>query len=323
MKQPNTFFKNTKGPWLPIYMGYCLILLLVAGGCRFQSESEKQPSNTSESKQAEPEENNSKSPEQLYQIAKETYTLNPKDPDALIWYGRRTAYMGNYEKAIEIFTMGIEKHPNDARMFRHRGHRYISTRQYDKAITDFEQAATLTQGQPDQVEPDGLPNKRNLPLSTLQGNIWYHLGLAYYLKNDMENALRAYSNRTVTERYDDNIVSGGHWLYMILSRMGKTKEADDAIAKVTKEMDIIENSSYHTMCLFYKGLLQESELQAGDPQSSSANVLSYGLGNWYLYKKQDTVQARKYYGQLLEHGNKYSFAYLAAEADWERIFAED
>ncbi len=320
MKQLCEFFRNTRQLWFRIHMGCCLIVLLGATACRFQSANEKQASDASDSTQTVQAESDSKSPEQQYLNAKKRYTENPNDSDALIWYGRRTAYLGNYEDAIQIFTTGIERHSQDARMYRHRGHRYISTRQYDKAILDFEQAATLTQGQPDEVEPDGLPNNRNLPLSTLQGNIWYHLGLAYYLKNDMDNALRAFSNRTVTEKYDDNVVSGGHWLYMILSRMGKTQEADAAISKVTKDMDIIENSSYHTMCLFYKGLLQESELQDGDPKSSSANVLSYGLGNWYLYKKQDTVQAKKYYRQLLDNGNTFSFAYIAAEADWERIF---
>jgi tetratricopeptide (TPR) repeat protein len=155
----------------------------------------------------------------------------------------------------------------------------------------------------------------------LHGNIWYHLGLAYYLKNDMDNALRAFSNRTVTEKYDDNMVSGGHWLYMILSRQGKTEEAKAAISKVEVDMDIIENASYHQMCLFYKQLIPASDLVPDDPKSSSSNVLTYGLGNWYLYHEQDTAQAKKYYQDLLENGNQYSFAYLAAEADWERIFA--
>ena len=279
-----------------------LVILLLTNSCN-QKETTNAPSLT-----------------ENYEMAKQAYIENSKDPDALIWFGRRTAYLGNYEEAISIFSTGIQLHPQDARMYRHRGHRYISTRQYDKAILDFEKAVDLIEGQKDEIEPDGLPNSRNIPLTTLHGNIWYHLGLAYYLKNDMDNALRAFSNRTVTEKYDDNIVSGGHWLYMILSRKGKTEEANAAISRVNNDMDIIENFSYHKMCLFYKQLIPASELQTDDLKSSASNVLTYGLGNWYLYKKQDTIQAKKYYEQLLENGNKYSFAYLAAEADWERIF---
>lgn len=255
-----------------------------------------------------------------YKVAKETYLKNEADPDALIWYGRRIAYLGQYEEAISIYSLGIQKHPKDARMYRHRGHRYISLRQYDKAINDFESAVELIEGQDDQIEPDGLPNSKNIPLSTLHGNIWYHLGLAYYLKNDMDNAYRAFSNRTVTEKYEDNIVSGGHWLYMILRRMGKNTEANAAIEKVRLDMDIIENMSYHKMCLFYKNLIAENELVPDGLSASSDDVLSYGLGNWYLYHKQDTVAAKIHYKHLLENGNTFSFAYIAAESDWNRLF---
>jgi len=255
-----------------------------------------------------------------YSIAKEAYLKSSDDPDALIWYGRRTAYLGQYEEAINIYSKGIQNHPEDARMYRHRGHRYISLRQYDKAIKDFEIAVSLIEGQNDQIEPDGLPNSKNIPLSTLHGNIWYHLGLAYYLKNDMDNALRAFSNRTVTEKYQDNIVSGGHWQYMILRRMGKNTDADAAIRKVTMNMDIIENMSYYKMCLFYKQLITEQELVLEGANSSANDGLNYGLGNWYLYHKKDTIKAKKLYKYLLENWNKYSFAYLATESDWNRIF---
>ncbi|MTB52316.1 tetratricopeptide repeat protein [Lewinella sp. W8] len=257
-----------------------------------------------------------------YEAARNAFEANQDDPEANIWYGRRAAYLGNFEEAIDIFTMGIEKHPEDARFLRHRGHRYISTRQYDKAIADFERAAALIAGKEDTVEPDGLPNDRNIPLSTLHGNIWYHLGLAHYLQNDLEKALAAFSNRTVLEKYDDNLVSGGHWLFMILSRLGREAEAQAAIADVVPGMDIIENDSYYKMCLFYRGLLAEEDLQPAGKSASSDDVLDYGLGNWYLYAKQDTATARQHFEHLLTNGNKYSFAYLAAETDWERLFAK-
>lgn len=297
---------------LPFYFGVLLVLLLFVA-C--QTKSQKSTVN-----EVMQEVNTSLSAKDKYELAKKVFAENPEDADGLIWFGRRAAYLGNYEEAISIFTKGIKLHPEDAKMYRHRGHRFISTRRYDEAIEDFEKAVDLIRNQKDETEPDGLPNAKNIPLSTLHGNIWYHLGLAYYLKNDMKNALHAFSNRTVTEKYDDNIVSGGHWLYMILSRQDNIEEAELAISRVHDSMEIIENDSYYKMCLFYKGLISEDELKIDDPKSYSSNVISYGLGNWYLYKKQDTVKAKEYYRDLLDNGNKYSFAYLAAESDWERIF---
>ena len=248
-----------------------------------------------------------------FKSARTTYFDDQNNAEALIWYGRRTAYLGYFQEAIKLFTLGIKNHPNDARFYRHRGHRYISTRQYDKAISDFKKAVLLIDGKEDRSEPDGLPNPKNIPLSTLHGNIWYHLGLAYYLKNDMENALNSFNNRSVTHKYDDNIVSGGHWLYMINRRLGKIGEANTVVNKVHKDMDIIENMSYHQSCLFYKGELQESEMKMDE-------VALYTLANWYVYEKNDTIKAKEYYQNLLEKGNPYSFAYIAGESDWNRLF---
>ena len=247
-----------------------------------------------------------------FKSAQLNYFDNQDDPESLIWYGRRIAYLGYFKEAIKIFTLGIETYPKDARFYRHRGHRYISTRQYDKAINDFEKAVILIDQTIDQIEPDGLPNSKNIPLSTLHGNIWYHLGLAYYLKNDMNNALKAFTNRSVTHKYDDNIVSGGHWLYMINRRLNKIEESKAVIDQVNQEKDIIENMSYHQSCLFYKGLLEESELVIDE-------VALYSLANWYIYEKNDTLKAKEYYQELFK-GNPFSFAYIAGEADWVRLY---
>ena len=259
-----------------------------------------------------PELKESKSFDQ-FKSAQLNYFDNQDSPEALIWYGRRIAYLGYFKEAIKVFTLGIVTYPNDARFYRHRGHRYISTRQYDKAINDFEKAVILIDQTIDQIEPDGLPNSKNIPLSTLHGNIWYHLGLAYYLKNDMNNALKAFNNRSVTHKYDDNIVSGGHWLYMINRRLNKIEESNTVINEVHQNMDIIENMSYHQSCLFYKGLLKESEIVIDE-------VALYSLANWYVYEKNDTVKAKQYYQNLLGTGNPYSFAYIAGEADWIKLF---
>lgn len=248
-----------------------------------------------------------------FKSAKLNYLDNQDNPEALIWYGRRVAYLGYFKEAIKIFTLGIEIFPDDARFYRHRGHRYISIRQYDSAIKDFEKAVELIYQEVDRIEPDGLPNSKNIPLTTLHGNIWYHLGLAYYLKNDMNSALKAFSDRSVTHKYDDNIVSSSHWLYMIYRRLNKIEESKKVVENVNENMDIIENMSYHQTSLFHKGVIQESEIKVDE-------VSLYSLANWYMYEKNDSLKAREYYEKLLEIGNPYSFAYIAGEADFVRFF---
>ncbi|MEM8899889.1 MAG: tetratricopeptide repeat protein [Bacteroidota bacterium] len=250
-----------------------------------------------------------------FETAKAEYEQQLDDPMALIWYGRRAGYLGKYNDAIAIFREGVKKHPEDARMYRHRGHRYISTRQYDKAIADFEKAAELVEGKEDMTEPDGLPNDRGIPISSLHGNIWYHLALAHYLKHDWEAAEEAYKSRYETHHNDDNIVSATHWYYMTLRRMGMAEEAEALLEPVNAELDIIENFVYLNTCLFYKGQMTEDELLAAGTEEYPGDVNLYALGNWYLYEKQDTAAAQKYWERVVAEGSMASFAYLAAEAE--------
>ena len=179
---------------------------------------------------------------QNLETAKLAYEADPDNADNIIWYGRRVAYTGDYRGAIEIFSEGIDKFPDDARMYRHRGHRYISIREFDRAIADLERAAALIEGTENETEPDGAPNALNIPVSSLHGNIWYHLGLAYYLVQDWPNAYRAYRNGFDAGRNDDNRVSTTHWLYSILRRKGDP-DAARVLDAITADMNIIENFS--------------------------------------------------------------------------------
>ena len=246
--------------------------------------------------------------------ARSNYNDDPDDPDNIIWYGRRTAYSGDYRGAIEIFSEGIAKHPADPRFYRHRGHRYISTRRFDRAISDFQRAVVLMQGMAPQTEPDGLPNAQNIPLTTTQGNIWYHLGLAYYLKQDWPLALAAFQSGYRLGGYDDNLVSTGHWIYMILRRMGDEDAAARALAEISADMNIIENMSYHQLCLLYKGELAIEDLMDANGDDPSNAAVAYGLANYYYYngdrEKSDALLER------IVSGSSWSaFGFIAAEAD--------
>jgi hypothetical protein len=55
----------------------------------------------------------------------------------MIALGRAQATAWRYSDAIETYTRGIKVAPANAMLYRHRGHRYISTRQFDKAVTDL------------------------------------------------------------------------------------------------------------------------------------------------------------------------------------------
>jgi tetratricopeptide (TPR) repeat protein len=237
-----------------------------------------------------------------------------------IWYGRHLAYTGQYRKSIEIFTQAIEKFPNDPRLYRHRGHRYITIRKFQKAISDFNQSAALFEGQKDKIEPDGLPNSMNTPLSTLQGNVWYHLGLAHYLENNMELAFDAYSKSLAASGNDDMKVACIYWLYMIKMRMGDEQEAVEILQPVNAGMEIIENMVYHQLCLFFKKEISKEALAEGgkDLAGYMNDAIGYGLGNSSFWQGNH-AEAERQWKYVLDHSDWDSFASIAAEADYCRL----
>lgn len=262
-------------------------------------------------------ENTRKVYEEKLAEAKKDFEKNPNSADAIIWLGRRTAYLGDYREAIEIFNAGIKKFPQDARFYRHRGHRYLTMRCFDEAIGDFETAAKLVKGKKDEIEPDGLPNARNIPTSTLQSNIFYHLGLAYYLNGDFTNALKAYRECEKVSKNADMLVATKHWLYMTLRRLGRERAAANSIAKIRYNLDIIENDDYHKLIKLYQGRLSVDSLlnELGAEANTLSNAsLGYGIGNWFLYNGEKK-KAEKVFRQIVSGDQWASFGFAAAERE--------
>ena len=240
-----------------------------------------------------------------------------KDPsvDNLIWLGRRQAYLGSYETAVALYSDGIKKYPKDARFYRHRGHRYISMRCFDLAIKDLKKAAGLIRYKDNKVEPDGLPNALGIPTSTLQGNIYYHLGLTYYLQKKYHKARYAYEKCLKLAENSDSYVAAANWLYVIYRHLGQDKKAVKLLKTIKDDMDLIENHSYHTILKLYQGsidpILLEKEINDGE--SLNNTTLAFGLGNYYSINGNEAKAQILF--EMITKGNQWSaFGYIAAES---------
>lgn len=253
------------------------------------------------------------------EIAARNYTAEPT-ADNLIWFARRKGYLGHYKDAIEVLTVGVAKFPKDARMYRHRGHRYITLRCFDDAVRDLEAAAKLSKGKPDEVEPDGLSNAQNIPTSTLQSNIWYHLGLAYYLKGDFKKAIEAYKEGIKVSTNSDMLVATSHWYYMALRRTENFKEAEKVLVAIDGDVEVIENEDYLKLLRLYRGEVRPEMLldMIDSADSLGSASLGYGLGNWYLYNR-DKIRARQIFRKVVNGNQWASFGYIAAEGDLARL----
>ncbi|MFN0108777.1 MAG: tetratricopeptide repeat protein [Blastocatellia bacterium] len=228
---------------------------------------------------------------------------DPKSIDLLIALGRAQANVWRYNDAIATYTRGIQQAPNDWRLYRHRGHRYISTRQFDKAVADMAQAAKL--------------NDKDF-------DVWYHLALAHYLKGQFAKAAAAYercrqvAEADATDKRDDSVIAVSDWLYMTYRRMGKTAEAAKVLERITPGMKVKENKSYFDRLLLYKGLKKESDLVNVEKATDlEIATVGYGLGNWYLYNG-NRAKAEELFRKIV--GGKYwpAFGFIAAETELAR-----
>jgi len=259
----------------------------------------------------------------LYEKALEDWMGSPEDPERIIWLGRRTAYLGRYRESLAIYSMGIEKHPGYAKLYRHRGHRFITIRLFDRAVDDFERAAGLMVSSPDEVEPDGTPNPRGVPVSTLYFNVYYHLGLSRYLMGDLRGALKAYRLCMKVSDIDDKYVATAHWTYMTLRLLGRKAEAEKLLGRVDPGMDIIENTHYHKCLLMYKGeSTPEALMNEARGQGALGLVTTgYGVANWYRYNG-DEEKAAEILREITALEGWAGFGYIAAEADLKRMGLE-
>jgi tetratricopeptide (TPR) repeat protein len=251
--------------------------------------------------------------------AQADYDRDPNSADAAIWLGRRLAYLGRYRDAIDVFSRGIRQHPNEPRLYRHRGHRYITIRKFDLAIADLRKASQLVAGKADEIEPDGAPNAAGIPRSTLQSNIWYHLGLAQYLSGKFTDALASYREGMKASRVnDDMLVATSDWLYMTLRRLKRDAEARQILDPIAERMEILENGAYHARLLMYKGLrTPESVLQLDTADDVQIATQGYGVGNWYLVNG-DRAKAREIFDRVVAGKAWTAFGFIAAEADLKR-----
>ena len=255
---------------------------------------------------------------QIYESKLEQAKANlEKDPSAdnLIWLGRREAYLGNYETAIDIYSKGTIKYPKDARFYRHRGHRFISTRCFELAIKDFKKAVGLTRYKDNEIEPDGLPNALGIPTSTLQGNIYYHLGLTYYIQKKYHKARYAYEKCLKLAENNDSYIAAANWLYVIYRHLGQDRRASKLLSTINDDMNLIENHSYHTILKLHQGKLDpvdlENEIMNG--QSLANTTLAFGLGNYYSIN--DNEQKAQSLFDIITKGNQWSaFGYIVAES---------
>ena len=253
-----------------------------------------------------------------------------KDPSEryTIWYGRVQAYWDRIQHAIEIWSDGIERFPDSYRLYRHRGHRYLSLHRLEEGYADFQKSAELFEqfGTTEEMEEDGIAKRLPIPPERTGFNIYYHLALAAYLCDDLSAALAANTKCFEHCINDEDLVANSDWGYLILRRLGRKQDADDLIAKVPDDLDIKDNVGYYKRIQFYKGQKSFDEVQVIEAKKSDSYHRPmvkisqlYGVAAYYI-AEGDREKARAILEDCLAENKHFgAFAHLASEHDLKAL----
>lgn len=260
--------------------------------------------------------------EQNYSRALLDYEKNQNDPEKLLWLGRRTGILGNFMEAAAIYSIGVERWPDDPRFYRFRGHRFVILRRFDLAIRDFEKAAELIKDRPDEPElyASGGRSENKMGVSSFIWNVYYHQGFTYYAAGMYEKAVKAYSECMKIADEMESRVATSHWLYMPLIRLGRWGEATELIEPIEQTMELIEVGDYYETLLMYKGndtpegLLKKARGEGNIRFMTRAQA----IGNFYM-AMDSTEKAVEIYRDIMRNGSWTGGVYLCAEAELKRL----
>lgn len=227
---------------------------------------------------------------------------SPEDAALYMEKGLCLAGLGYYREAGECYSKAIVLDPFNWEFYRHRAHRFLSCGLFADGAADFTIASRLN--------PEDW-------------NVWYHLGLSYFLLGMYEKAHWAYTRCEALNKTNDDLAAVTDWHYMTLMRLGRKEEAEKLLEAITPDMEIDDSVSgaYYNRLLLYKGLLSPDQLFNVDPaEGADLEVVTqgFGLANYYL-NNGDEEKYRELLDRVIEtaaNSRWYSaFACLAARVD--------
>jgi tetratricopeptide (TPR) repeat protein len=228
--------------------------------------------------------------------AEQALAADPRNVQRFIALGIAQAGARQMQEAVQTFTRALAVAPHDPVLYRWRGHRNLSVRNFDRAMAD------LTHGY-------GMD-------STIYG-ILYHLGVLRFVRGDFNAAADAFA-RALPRAPDGGELAGStDWLWMSLQRAGRASEAAAMLARRPDTIPV--SNAYARRLKLYRGeIAPAAVLTPADTGDVDVATLSFGLGNWYLVQG-DSVRARELFRRSIQSRGWPAFGFIASEAELSRM----
>ena len=228
--------------------------------------------------------------------AESALAAEPRNVERFIQLGVAQSGARQFREAIQTFTRGLAVAPNDPMLYRWRGHRYLSVREFDRARAD------LTKG---------------LALDSTNYGVLYHLGIVRFVRGDFAGAAQMFARAQPRAPEAGELAGSTDWLWMSLMRAGKKAEAQAMLARRPDSLPV--NNAYSRRLKLYRGEIKpDSVFTPADTADVQIATLNYGLGNWYLVQG-DTARARSFFERSVKSGGWPGFGFIVSEVELRRL----
>jgi len=230
--------------------------------------------------------------------AEQALAAEPNNVERIIALGIAQSGARQFREAIQTFTRGLRIDPKNAVLYRWRGHRFLSVRDHDRALADLNQGALID--------------------SSVYG-IWYHLGVLRYIRGEFAPAADAFKRGLPIAPNAVERAGSYDWQWMSLMRAGKEDEASALLKSMPDSVPVQAANAYSRRLRLYQGRIGPGEVfTPADTDDVAVATLSYGIGNWYLLRKE-TKRAKEWFERSVQSGGWPAFGFMASEAELKRM----
>ena len=227
--------------------------------------------------------------------AERALEADPRTIQRYIDLGVAQAGARQMQEAAQTFTRALAVAPNDPMLYRWRGHRNLSVRNFDASMAD------LTRG---------------YALDSLNYGTLYHLGVLRFVRGDFNGAADAFRRAQPRAPDAGELAGSTDWLWMSLQRAGRATEATAMLARHPDSL--VTTIAYARRLKMYRGeVAPEALITAADTGDVDLATLRFGLGNYYLVKG-DSVRARAEVQRSIASRGWPAFGFIASEAELAR-----
>jgi tetratricopeptide (TPR) repeat protein len=227
--------------------------------------------------------------------AQAALAADPKNVQRFIDLGVAQSGARQFREAIQTFTRGMAIAPSEPMLYRWRGHRHLSVREFDQAMAD------LTRG---------------YKLDSTNYGILYHLGILRFIRGDFAGAANAFTRAQPRAPDAGELAGSTDWLWMSLMRAGRKADAQAMLARRPDSLAI--DNAYARRLKLYRGEIgPDAVFTPADTADVQVATLAYGLGNWYLVRG-DTVKARENFERSVKSGGWPGFGFIVSEVELRR-----